>query len=101
ASTQNQALLALLFLYQQVLGIELLWLEDVTRAKRPVRLPLSARFMYGSGLCLMETLRLRSVVFPPAPAPSATQTPSARTRGPPRLRGMRSSGRGDRPFARA
>src|SRR5690606_713851 len=40
ASTQNQALLALLFLYQQVLGIELLWLEDVTRAKRPVRLPL-------------------------------------------------------------
>jgi hypothetical protein len=35
ASTQNQALSALLFLYRQVLGIELPWLENLTRAKRP------------------------------------------------------------------
>ncbi len=39
ASTQNQALSALLFLYKEVLGIELPWMEDVTRAKRPRRLP--------------------------------------------------------------
>ena len=40
ASTQNQALQALLFLYRQVLGIELPWLENVTRASRPKRLPV-------------------------------------------------------------
>jgi integrase len=39
ASTQNQALAALLFLYRQVLHIELSKLENVARAKRPVRLP--------------------------------------------------------------
>jgi hypothetical protein len=39
ASTQNQALSALLFLYQQVMGHKLPWLDDMTRAKRPVRLP--------------------------------------------------------------
>jgi integron integrase len=79
ASTQNQALSALLFLYRQVLGSELPWLDNVTRAKRPVRLPvvltqeevrsllssmhgprrLMASLMYGSGLRLMETLTLR------------------------------------------
>lgn len=79
ASTQNQALSALLFLYRQVLEIELPWLENVVRAKRPVRIPvvlspeevadllchidgcfrIIAQLMYGSGLRLMETLRLR------------------------------------------
>ena len=79
ASTQNQALSALIFLYRQVLEIELPRLEDVARARRPVRLPvvlsqeearrllsfmsgqfrLMAGLMYGSGLRLMETLRLR------------------------------------------
>jgi len=39
ASTQGQALAALLFLYKEVLHIELPWLEEVIRAKRPVRLP--------------------------------------------------------------
>ena len=39
AATQNQALSALLFLYQKVLGQELPWLDGIARAKRPVRLP--------------------------------------------------------------
>ena len=79
ASTQNQALSALLFLYKEVLGIELPWMEDVTRAKRPRRLPtvlsrgevqdllaqldgrpwLLSSLLYGTGLRLMECLRLR------------------------------------------
>ena len=79
ASTQNQALSALLFLYQQVLGTKLEWLNDVVRAKRPKRLPvvlardevqrvlklisgtngLMARLMYGTGMRLMEVMRLR------------------------------------------
>ena len=80
ASTQNQAKSALLFLYKEVLGIELPWLEGVTQARVPKRLPLVltraevervlARLpagvhrligglLYGSGLRLMEALRLR------------------------------------------
>lgn len=80
AATQNQALSALLFLYREVLGIELPWLDDVTRAKKPARLPtvltrdevrallehvedrelqLIVRLLYGSGLRLLEGLRLR------------------------------------------
>jgi len=79
ASTQNQALAALLFLYREVLGIELPWMENVVRAKRPRRLPvvlsraqvvrllerlsgreaLMAGLLYGSGLRLMECARLR------------------------------------------
>ncbi len=79
ASTQNQALQALLFLYRQVLEVELPWLENVTRAYRPKRLPvvlsvlevrsvlaqlegtswLIANLLYGSGLRLMEAHRLR------------------------------------------
>lgn len=39
AATQNQALSALLFLYREVLEIELPWLDNVTRAKKPARLP--------------------------------------------------------------
>ena len=79
ASTQNQALSALVFLYQQVLGRELGWLDDLERAKRPARLPvvltqaevrsvlahldgrheLMAKLLYGTGLRLMECVRLR------------------------------------------
>src|SRR5437667_3092971 len=40
ASTQNQALSALLFLYKEVLKQEIGWLEGVERAKRPSRLPV-------------------------------------------------------------
>ena len=39
AGTQNQALAALLFLYREVLSIDLPWLDNVVRAKRPQRLP--------------------------------------------------------------
>ena len=49
ASTQNQALQALLFLYRQVLGIELPWLENVTRASRPRRLPVVIEHRGGDG----------------------------------------------------
>ena len=79
ASTQNQALSAILFLYQHVLQKELPWLDDVVRAKKPKRIPvvlskndvaallkelsgtnqLLAYLLYGSGLRLMEGLRLR------------------------------------------
>jgi integron integrase len=79
ASTQNQALSALLFLYKAVLKQEIGWLDNVERAKRPARLPvvltreevhkifahlhgtprLMAGLLYGSGLRLMECVRLR------------------------------------------
>jgi len=79
ASTQNQALSALLFMYREVLGVELPWMDDIRRAKRPQRLPvvldrdetiallgemdgltgLMASLLYGSGLRLMECVRLR------------------------------------------
>ena len=79
ASTQNQALGALLFLYRDVLEQDLPWLEDVVRAKRPARLPvvltraevrtllfhmrgvprLMAMLLYGAGLRLLECARLR------------------------------------------
>ena len=79
ASTQNQAKAAILYLYKQVLEIELPWLAEVVQAKRPQRLPvvltpgevrelllhmngtmgLVAQLLYGTGMRLMETLRLR------------------------------------------
>lgn len=79
ASTQNQAKSALLFLYKEVLGVQLPWLDNVTQAKAPKRLPvvltkdevqallnrldgtmwLLVSLLYGSGLRLMECLRLR------------------------------------------
>jgi len=79
ASTQNQALSALLFLYKQVLGRELVWMNGIVRAKRPQRLPvvlsqsetrqllgalrasnkLIGGLIYGTGMRLMEALRLR------------------------------------------
>ena len=40
ASTQNQALSALLFLYREVLKVDLPWMSDFTLAKRPVRVPV-------------------------------------------------------------
>jgi integrase len=40
ASTQNQALAALLFLYSEVLGQALPWMDGITRAKRPVKVPV-------------------------------------------------------------
>lgn len=79
ASTQNQALSALLFLYKEVLKVEIGWLDKVERAKKPTKLPvvltaaevqrifaalrgkekLMAQLLYGSGLRLMECVRLR------------------------------------------
>jgi integron integrase len=79
ASTQNQALSALLFLYREVLKTELPWVGEFTPAKRPQRVPvvltrdevrlllaemegtfqLIAQLLYGSGLRLLEALRLR------------------------------------------
>ena len=80
ASTQNQAKSALLFLYKEVLGMELPWLDDVTQAKVAKRLPvvltqaevarmlagvppgpltLVTGLLYGAGLRLLEALRLR------------------------------------------
>lgn len=78
-STQNQALQAILFLYLQVLEVELPWLDDVIRAKPKRRVPvvlsrsetkkllkniypsqhLPASLMYGAGLRVTECLRLR------------------------------------------
>jgi len=79
ASTQNQALSALLFLYRDVLKVELPWLDGVVRAKRSQRVPvvltenevrgllarldgtkwLVASLLYGTGMRLLEGLRLR------------------------------------------
>ena len=79
ASTQNQALNALLFLYHEVLGKEIGYIAGVVRAKRPSRLPvvltrqeiktvlsllfgtdwIMATLLYGAGLRLMECMRLR------------------------------------------
>ena len=79
ASTQNQALAALLFLYKEVLKVNLPWLEEFTLARKSERVPvvltkeevklildqlkgtnwLIANLLYGSGLRLIEALRLR------------------------------------------
>ncbi len=79
ASTQNQALSALLFLYGEVLGQKLPWMDGIERAKRPVKVPvvltrqevrallaqlegtkwLMASLLYGAGLRLRECLKLR------------------------------------------
>lgn len=79
-ATQPQALSALLFLHQEALDVELPWLDDLVRAKKPRRLPsvltraevstllgaiddpdatLPSRLLYGAGLRLLECLRLR------------------------------------------
>lgn len=79
SSTHSQALSAVLFLYREVLGMELPWMEDLHRPSRTRRLPtvltaeevarllhsmdgvaqLIARLLYGTGMRLMEALRLR------------------------------------------
>jgi len=79
ASTQNQALSGLLFLYRQVLGIDLPWMESVVRAKKPQKVPvvlsreevkrllalldgqtaLMGSLLYGTGMRVMECVRLR------------------------------------------
>ena len=79
ASTQNQALAALVFLYREVLRRDLPWLDGVVRAKAPARLPtvlgreevralldaltgaprIAAILLYGAGLRVMECCRLR------------------------------------------
>jgi integron integrase len=85
ASTQNQALSAILFLYEVALGERLAWMDGITRVQRPVTLPvvlsreevraaltrlrgpvrLMASLMYGAGLRLLEcaTLRVKDVNF--------------------------------------
>ena len=79
ASTQNQALSAVLFLYEVVVGRRLQWMEEIVRAQRPVRLPvvlsraevaallgrlrgidwMMASLLYGGGLRLLECAELR------------------------------------------
>jgi integron integrase len=79
ASTQKQALAAVLFLYRKVLNMDMPWLHDMVRVQRPPKLPvvldrsevsavlshltglpaLVASLLYGSGLRLMEALQLR------------------------------------------
>ena len=79
ASTQNQALSALLFLYREVLEVDLPWLDGIVRAKRPEQVPvvlargevrallqrldgaprLMAYLLYGAGLRVLECCRLR------------------------------------------
>jgi integron integrase len=79
AVTQNQALAAILFLYKEVLRQEVVWMQNIVRAKGPHRLPvvltrdevretmkrlegpswIVAALLYGSGLRLLEALRLR------------------------------------------
>ena len=79
ASTQNQALAALLFYFKHVLSMDLPWLDDLVRARRPERIPvvlsraevaavlrhssgvarLVFQLLYGAGLRLLEALTLR------------------------------------------
>src|SRR3546814_715680 len=81
ANTQNLALASILFLYKEVLAEDLPWLSDVTRAKKPKRIPtvlsrqeteallaaagpqggaaLAVHLLYGTGMRLLEALRLR------------------------------------------
>jgi integron integrase len=86
ASTQNQAKSALLFLYKHVLGIQLPWLDEIVQAKRGTRLPvvltprevrdllgatqgtmgLIIGLLYGTGMRLLECLRLRVKDVEPA-----------------------------------
>lgn len=105
---------AVLFLYKEVLGTNLPWIDDVVRVKRPARMPevlsvpgfarllaqlegtyrLMASLLYGSGLRLMEVIRLRQkevdveseqIVVPDAPGAKDRVTPF------PRLYPMRSN----------
>ena len=98
-STHKQALAALLFLYRQVLDIELPWMQQIGRPKSPVRIPVvlsraevarlleqveptfavMVALLYGAGLRLMECPRLRVKDVDsrcPVPLPSASQETS-------------------------
>jgi len=79
ASTQNQAMHAVLYLYEHVLGVDLPWLDGITRARESKRIPVVLtvretqallrhthgtagtiiKLLYGTGMRLMEGLRLR------------------------------------------
>ena len=59
ASTQNQALNALLFLYREILGVELPWLDGLVRAKRPQHLPTVLTREEVRTVRLLECCRLR------------------------------------------
>jgi site-specific recombinase XerD len=84
ASTQNLALSSILFLYKEVLAIDLPWLDNIAHAKKPQRLPtvlsesevkkvkrllscmegmpgLVARLLYGTGMHLSESIRMPAV----------------------------------------
>lgn len=95
ASTQRQALAAILFLYRQVLGLQLPWLDNVTRAKQPQRLPrvlsqpevravleqlprtsagLAVALTYGTGMRKSDVLRLRPAGQHPVRCADACQT---------------------------
>jgi integrase len=116
ASTQNQALHAVLFLYRDVLKMDLPWLNEVQRAKKPQHLPvvftreevrallaqldgtmwLMAALAYGGGLRLLECLRLRVKDVPAANASCARSSLTrSRSRGwlRPRLSSLRSRGK--------
>lgn len=80
ASTQRQALAAMLFLYRQALGLQMPWLDDIVRAKQPARLPtvlsqaevgrviaalprnsagLAIALVYGTGMRIGDVMHLR------------------------------------------
>lgn len=100
-STQNQALSALLFLYREVIGEPLDWLEDVVRAKRPARLPvvltrdevrlvlgcltgiehLMTTVLYGTGMRLAECASEGRPGFVEAPAVARRRLPRPRAGG--------------------
>jgi integron integrase len=98
ASTQNQALAALVFLYKVVLERGLGWLDDIVRARRPKQLPvvmtrdevravletmhgvtrLQARLLYGSGMRLLECARLRVKDIDPGASQLTIRAPKSR-----------------------
>ena len=97
SSTQNQALSALLFLYREVLELDVPWLDGRVRAKRPERLPvvltreevravmqrldgvprMMAYLLYGAGLRVLECCRLRARTPTSAPIRSSSGTSRA------------------------
>jgi site-specific recombinase XerD len=109
ASTQIQALAALLFLYREVLAAPLPWLDELERAKQPARRPtvltqaevqqllshmsgtrwLMASLLYGAGLRLRECLTLRVKISTSATGKSRCVMARAERTGHPAARGQR------------
>lgn len=110
ASTQNQAKSAILYLYKQVLGMELPWLNEVIQAKRPRRLPmvltpsevrellmhmegtagLVAQLLYGTGLGLMSAgLAAQEPLYPCPPLPPVLEEGWQSRSGPCRKYGIK------------